>query len=49
MKFILLLLFSTVMPVVAFCQELNCTVEINTDKISGTDKAIFNTLKTAIT
>lgn len=49
MKFILLLLFSTVMPIVAFCQELNCTVEINTDKISGTDKAIFNTLKTAIT
>lgn len=49
MKFILLLLFSTVMPIVAFSQELNCTVEINTDKISGTDKAIFNTLKTAIT
>ncbi len=38
-----------VMPSVALCQELNCTVEINTDKISGTDKAIFNTLKTAIT
>lgn len=49
MKYILLLLLSMVMPSVALCQELNCTVEINTDKISGTDKAIFNTLKTAIT
>lgn len=49
MKYILLLLLSIVMPSVALCQELNCTVEINTDKISGTDKAIFNTLKTAIT
>lgn len=49
MKYILLLLLSMVMPAVALSQELNCTVEINTDKISGTDKAIFNTLKTAIT
>lgn len=29
-------------------QELNCTVEINTDKISGTNKSTFETLKTAI-
>ena len=36
-------------PAMAFGQELNCTVEINTDKISGTDKNIFNTLKMAIT
>ena len=24
-------------------QELNCTVEINSDKISGTDKSVFTT------
>jgi len=30
-------------------QELNCSVEVNTDKISGTDKGIFTTLQTAIT
>ena len=29
-------------------QELNCSVEINTDKISGTDKNVFTTLQTAI-
>ena len=32
-----------------FSQELNCNVEINSDKISGTDKGIFTTLQTAIT
>lgn len=32
-----------------YAQELNCTVEINTDKINGTDKAFFSTLQTAIT
>lgn len=32
-----------------YAQELNCTVEINTDKINGTDKAVFSTLQTAIT
>lgn len=37
------------LPAMALGQELNCTVEINTDKISGTDKNIFNTLKMAIT
>lgn len=31
-----------------YAQELNCTVEINTDKINGTDKAVFSTLQTAI-
>lgn len=30
-------------------QELNCTVEVNSDKISGTDKSVFTTLQTAIT
>lgn len=32
-----------------FSQELNCNVEVNSDKISGTDKGIFTTLQTAIT
>ena len=30
-------------------QELNATVSINSDKIQGTDKQIFNTLQTALT
>lgn len=29
-------------------QALNCTVEVNTDKISGTDKSVFTTLQSAI-
>ncbi len=35
--------------VTAWSQELNCMVEINTDKIQGTNKSTFETLKTAIT
>lgn len=34
---------------IALSQELNCTVEINTDKIPGTNKSTFETLKNAIT
>lgn len=30
-------------------QELNCSVEVNSDKISSTDKSVFTTLQTAIT
>lgn len=37
-----------VMPFVA-AQELNCRVTINSDKIQGTNKEVFNTLQTAIT
>ncbi len=33
----------------AAAQELNCKVEINSDKISGTDKSVFTTLQNAIT
>lgn len=29
-------------------QELNCSVEINTDQVSGTNKSVFETLQTAI-
>ncbi len=31
-----------------FAQELNCTVTINSDQIEGSNKAVFETLKTAI-
>lgn len=30
-------------------QELNCRVEVNSDKIQGTNKEVFNTLKAAVT
>lgn len=30
-------------------QELNCTVQINSDKIQGTNKSVFNTLKKSMT
>ncbi len=32
-----------------FSQELNCTVEFNTDQINGSNKSVFETLKEAIT
>lgn len=41
------MLIAAILP--ARGQELNCSVEVNTDKISGTDKGIFTTLQTAIT
>ncbi len=30
-------------------QELNCRIQINTDKIQGTNKQVYNTLQTALT
>jgi len=30
-------------------QELNCTVQINSDQIQGTNKSVFNTLKKSVT
>ncbi|MEI7502353.1 MAG: DUF4835 family protein [Paludibacter sp.] len=30
-------------------QELNCTVQINSDQVQGTNKAVFNTLQKSIT
>ena len=29
-------------------QELNCTVQINSDQIQGTNKSVFNTLQKSI-
>lgn len=50
MKFLkLILVLCALLPFRIVGQELNCSVEINTDKISGTDKQIFTTLKNAIT
>ena len=43
---ILLFLFFVVNEVSS--QELNCSVEVNSDKISGTDKNVFTTLQNAI-
>lgn len=34
--------------VTASAQELNCTVQINSDQISGSNKAVFNTLQKSI-
>lgn len=47
--FILVCLFAVFASEDVRSQELNCTVEINSDKISGTDKSVFTTLQTAIT
>lgn len=33
----------------AYCQELNCRVVVNSDKIQGTNKEVFNTLQSSIT
>ena len=33
----------------AYSQELNCTVEINSSQIEGTDKSVFTTLQESIT
>ena len=43
---ILLFLFFVVNEVSS--QELNCSVEVNSDKISGTDESVFTTLQNAI-
>ena len=51
MKRIFLIFFAVItaclLPVSA--QELNCTVEINSSKIEGTDKSPFEELQEAIT
>lgn len=38
-----------VLPVMTSAQELNCTVEVNSSKIEGTDKSPFEELQEAIT
>ena len=45
---VLLLLTLSALPLLV-AQELNCRVVVNSDKIQGTNKEVFNTLQTAIT
>lgn len=46
LKLLLLFLLMPLCPVKA--QELNCTVEVNTSKIEGTDKSLFEDLQAAM-
>lgn len=46
---IILLVMLVLCPLFMRAQELNCSVEVNTDKIAGTDKNVFTTLQSAIT
>lgn len=43
------LLLVGLMPVLAKAQELNCTVEVNAQKIEGGSKSVFQTLQEAMT
>lgn len=49
MKRYILALLLPLLSLVAMAQELNCRVVVNSDKIQGTNKEVFNTLQTAIT
>jgi hypothetical protein len=46
-QFVFFLFLALIHPLMG--QELNCTVEINADQITRTNKQIFGTLKTALT
>lgn len=49
MRKILSLLIYALLAASAATQELNCRVEVNSDKITGTNKSVFTTLQEAIT
>lgn len=49
MRKILSLLIFALLAASAAAQELNCHVEVNSDKITGTNKSVFTTLQEAIT
>lgn len=49
MRKILSLLIFALLAASAAAQELNCSVEVNSDKITGTNKSVFTTLQEAIT
>lgn len=49
MRKILSLLIFALLAASAAAQELNCRVEVNADKITGTNKSVFTTLQEAIT
>ena len=48
-KYVVAVILSITICDASYSQELNCTVEINSDKITGTDKSVFTTLQNAIT
>lgn len=47
-RYILLLVISAFGTLLAYGQELNCTVEINSDQIQNSSKEVFKTLQQAI-
>ncbi len=49
MRKILSLLIFAMLAASGAAQELNCRVEVNSDKITGTNKSVFTTLQEAIT
>lgn len=49
MRKILSLLIFALLAASGAAQELNCRVEVNSDKITGTNKSVFTTLQEAIT
>lgn len=49
MRKILSLLIFALLAASGATQELNCRVEVNSDKITGTNKSVFTTLQEAIT
>jgi hypothetical protein len=48
MKHCLLLLSILLLTGTVHAQELNCTIQINSDQIQGTNKSVFNTLQKSI-
>jgi hypothetical protein len=49
MRYIALLLTFFLLAGILQAQELNCTVQINSDQVQGTNKSVFNTLQKSIT
>jgi hypothetical protein len=49
MKYWLLILTLLLFNGIIHAQELNCTIQINSDQIQGTNKSVFNTLQKSIT
>ncbi|MCK4569755.1 MAG: DUF4835 family protein [Bacteroidales bacterium] len=47
-KKIAILLISVLIGIQSFSQEIYCNVQINTQQVEGTDKKVFETLRTAI-
>ena len=47
-KKIIILLISLLTSMQIFSQEIYCDVQINTQQVEGTDKKVFETLRTAV-